>query len=43
MKCLVCGGGDIKIIHLVGEDLPAYYFCSDECYNSFFKIVGRME
>jgi hypothetical protein len=43
MQCLVCGQKDIKIVHLVDEGLPAYYFCSDECYDSFFRIVGRME
>ena len=43
MQCLVCGQEDIKIIHLVDEDLPAYFFCSDDCYESFFKIVNRSE
>jgi hypothetical protein len=43
MNCLVCGSQDIKIVHLQEEGMPAYYFCCDECYEGFFRIVGRLE
>jgi hypothetical protein len=43
MQCLVCGEPGIKIVHLVDPDMPAYFFCSEECYNSFFRIVGRLQ
>jgi hypothetical protein len=43
MQCLVCGEENIKIVHLVDQDMPAYFFCGEECYNSFFRIVGRIQ